>query len=61
MEFVKNREIMGFDVNAIMDIVMKIVLREKIGSRYSYRTQILMVIGIRAFVQLIFSRTSKFS
>jgi hypothetical protein len=30
MEFVKNREKKGFGVNAIMDVVVKIALREQI-------------------------------
>jgi hypothetical protein len=34
MEFVKNWEITGFGVNAIMDIVVKIALREQIVSSY---------------------------
>jgi len=34
MEFVKNWEITGLGVNAIMDIVVKIALREQIVSSY---------------------------
>jgi hypothetical protein len=34
MEFVKNREITGFSVNAIEDIVVKIALREQIVSKH---------------------------
>ncbi len=34
IDYVKNREITGFGVNAIMDIVVKIALREQIVSSY---------------------------
>ncbi len=55
MEFVKNREITGFSVNAIMDIVVKIALREEIVSSY-----LNLSIRIEVRISLILGRFSRF-